>query len=741
MKSDLREKTDTEEVRQMSKKSIAILAAVLMLTAAVFGPIHAAAEGESGSIPGGIGSELGGPVGEGIPINIPEKAAEGGLETIPVPETEKPVVKDFPEGGKSGETSLRGIKPKLELEKDTVEGVMGKNIGTIVILMTSDVDFAASIPDGAIRISPAPSGLDYMVSGGGGSTATLIITGTPTVAGTVSSTLTADPQAFADTESEGASLPFSWRILDVYPVEYRNGTQVVWDEKVEGRKLILKDEGTFSETGKYLDGWAKTENAASKDYGLGDEYTVNAPLVLYPFWRDPMTFSIRYHNGSITIEDTKTEDVPKTIRGKDTFSEAGKSLKGWTETEGSSIIDYAFGDSYKVNHDLDLYPVWGAPGTNTIKYSYGSTTITQTKTEGESIMLLGEGTFTRGGFALTGWAETPDSATAEYDLGETYSKDENLDLYPVWKENVATYTVLYINGSETKQQTKVSGTDLQLLDGSAFTKTGEKLAGWTTTQGSATVQYSLGQMYMVDAPLTLYPVWTVIHVTGITLSPSSYTFTKLGDMIHLNASVIPPDAKVTAIGWSSSDSSVATVDGNGNVTARKKGTAVITAETYEGHYRATCQIRVEPAEPVLHWSFQKDTDHIGYKEYVILHLYVENRQSDTVVLHRGSSRIYIQGAGGSYVKKTHTNEYEVTLEANGYADVFVMPQYNGSVTLTAQAKGTEKKSRTFTITGYPTMPQTGPDYTMIDVTTGLSAAALAAAGALSMIRKKREQQV
>lgn len=64
-------------------------------------------------------------------------------------------------------------------------------------------------------------------------------------------------------------------------------------------------------------------------------------------------------------------------------------------------------------------------------------------------------------------------------------------------------------------------------------------------------------------------------VTGVTLSNISKTLTK-GEMTLLKATVLPSDATDTDVTWTSSNTSVATVDG-GVVTAVGAGTATITA--------------------------------------------------------------------------------------------------------------------------------------------------------------------
>ena len=80
--------------------------------------------------------------------------------------------------------------------------------------------------------------------------------------------------------------------------------------------------------------------------------------------------------------------------------------------------------------------------------------------------------------------------------------------------------------------------------------------------------------------------------TNITLTPDSAILTKKGETVQLIATVTPGNTLDKKVIWSSSDSSVATVDANGLVTAVSNGTVIITATTEEGGKTATTKITV-----------------------------------------------------------------------------------------------------------------------------------------------------
>ena len=80
----------------------------------------------------------------------------------------------------------------------------------------------------------------------------------------------------------------------------------------------------------------------------------------------------------------------------------------------------------------------------------------------------------------------------------------------------------------------------------------------------------------------------VFHVTSVTLNKSSASL-KIGETVSLIATVKPDDATDKTVTWTSSDETVASVS-NGVVTAKKIGTATITAKAEDK--TATCTITV-----------------------------------------------------------------------------------------------------------------------------------------------------
>jgi uncharacterized protein YjdB len=98
--------------------------------------------------------------------------------------------------------------------------------------------------------------------------------------------------------------------------------------------------------------------------------------------------------------------------------------------------------------------------------------------------------------------------------------------------------------------------------------------------------YSSGQ-----SPVYLYKQITPISVTSVSLNHSSLTLS-VGNTATLVATIVPGNATNQSVTWASSNTSVATVDANGVVTAHAAGSATITVTTVDGSHTATCTITV-----------------------------------------------------------------------------------------------------------------------------------------------------
>ena len=124
-------------------------------------------------------------------------------------------------------------------------------------------------------------------------------------------------------------------------------------------------------------------------------------------------------------------------------------------------------------------------------------------------------------------------------------------------------------------------------------------------------QYPYCYVYGAEIEVT-YTAETV-HPTSVSVSPSTASV-EAGSTVQLTETILPSNATDKSVTWSSSNTSVATVNSSGLVTGVSAGNATITVTTVDGSKTATCAITVTPV--VLTDYILTNTLEPG-KEYII----------------------------------------------------------------------------------------------------------------------------
>ncbi len=166
-----------------------------------------------------------------------------------------------------------------------------------------------------------------------------------------------------------------------------------------------------------------------------------------------------------------------------------------------------------------------------------------------------------------------------------------------------TETEIFVTGSEQLTAT--------VLPANAYVKTvtwsSSNTAVATVNQSGLVTALSLGVATITATTtdgtnLSATCQVTVTGATDIVLNKEN-TVIYLGENETLTATVLPVEALVKAVVWSTSDPEVATVDNTGTVTATGRGTATITATTTDGtNLSAACQVDVHP-----HYALEIDS--------------------------------------------------------------------------------------------------------------------------------------
>ena len=197
----------------------------------------------------------------------------------------------------------------------------------------------------------------------------------------------------------------------------------------------------------------------------------------------------------------------------------------------------------------------------------------------------------------------------------------------------------------------------------------------------------------------------------------------------------------------SSDPSVAVVSvptgtsGTLTITGMKAGSAAITVGGTATGTTKTIIVTVGNVKPVTTLSFNPNVSTLAKGESTVMTIHVDN----PIVRSDGNAYAKVALANRRVVvsdynySKVNDREYWVRLDSSGNATVTIKPQYNGSAKVTVTADSATAVSKTFTVTGHPTLPQTGQDFTLIYVFGACCLAAVATWVVLYARKKKNSR--
>lgn len=352
-----------------------------------------------------------------------------------------------------------------------------------------------------------------------------------------------------------------------------------------------------TKTGYTFEGWfadANCTGSALTSIGAKD-YT--ADVVLYACWKAKET-TITFDkqggsDGSDTVTATYDSAMPTATMPTRTdytfvgYYDAAVDGTQYYAADGSSVKTWD-----KEDANATLFARWTALPTYTVSFdTTGGTSVAgQTVIEGKTATKPADPT--KEDYTFMGWY-TDSAFTTEYDFDTPVKAD--LTLFAGWTA-LPTYTVSFdtAGGTAIAGQTVIEGkTATKPADP---TKDGYTFLGWYSDSTLKT-QYAFDTPVTTD--LTLYAGWEKeeIPVSKITVDKTSLTL-KPGEEGNVKATVEPDNATEEVV-WISSDESIATVDADGKITAKKTGTITVTVKGKDGEVKAEVTVTVE-ADPIVY---------------------------------------------------------------------------------------------------------------------------------------------
>ncbi len=114
---------------------------------------------------------------------------------------------------------------------------------------------------------------------------------------------------------------------------------------------------------------------------------------------------------------------------------------------------------------------------------------------------------TRDGYEFLGWATSSTATTPQYQPGDTYSKNESVTLYAVWKAIPTTYTLTYNANNGGGAPSNTTGNGAVTISSTVPTRFGYTFLGWSTSSSATSASYEPGDSITLSSNKTLYAVW------------------------------------------------------------------------------------------------------------------------------------------------------------------------------------------------------------------------------------------
>ena len=248
----------------------------------------------------------------------------------------------------------------------------------------------------------------------------------------------------------------------------------------------------------------------------------------------------------------------------------------------------------------------------------------------------------------------------------TYNKDEGVEFLDYKGDAVPSPAIVGIGMNFNLRVTAPSGQVIQEL------KIGEEVEA----KAAGKANFYSGDFYVMGLKAPDRPAQRVaitvryaklVAVTSVSLSKTELTLA-VGASETLGATVTPAEATNKNVKWSVEDESVATVDENGKVTAKKVGETTVTVTTEDGSKTASCKVKVVDRIAVTGVSIDKGEVRLKVGEVQVL---------KAVVKPADATNRNVSWASGNEEIAAVDENGKVTAKAEGQTTITVTTEDGG----------------------------------------------------------------
>ncbi len=244
------------------------------------------------------------------------------------------------------------------------------------------------------------------------------------------------------TTNAALTLYARWTSLPTYSVTYSangatGGTAPAAQTKIQDVTLTLAtNSGSLARTGYDFAHWNTASDGGGTEYGVGANYTSNAPLALFAKWY-PHLYSIWFHKNfdGATGDDMLPQHLyygTSANLSACTYTKVGSTFLGWALTYDGPVA-YADQANYTMGAaGVTLYAKW----SNTITFDKNDSAAEGSMPK-QSLGVgmtanLNSCAYTKTGWTFVGWATAPTGALVYANQASFTMGSSNVTLYARW---------------------------------------------------------------------------------------------------------------------------------------------------------------------------------------------------------------------------------------------------------------------------------------------------------------------
>lgn len=225
---------------------------------------------------------------------------------------------------------------------------------------------------------------------------------------------------------------------------------------------------------------------------------------------------------TVKIGDTTVKTGTYSIDGKKGTHTIASGTRGVTRTTSSQSVSFSVSFGFNLTWSGVYGGTKSASGSISVaaKTSYavkynanGGTGAPSAQTKWYNTALVLSSTKpTRTGHTFQGWGTSASDTSVNYDPGDSYTANEAITLYAIWKAN--TYSITYNANGGTgapAAQTKTYGVALT-LSSTKPTRANYTFKGWGASATATNVVYDPGEVYKANASFVMYAIWELSYV-------------------------------------------------------------------------------------------------------------------------------------------------------------------------------------------------------------------------------------